>query len=82
MFCQTADCCIIYFVKFCFLSLRSPFSGQPDYTDKKSELLRLSIEMATSGQRDRFAESPLLAIRESCKKLATLADFIIQVIFV
>lgn len=34
--------------------------------------------MATSGQRERFAEKPVENIRQSCKQLADLADSIIQ----
>lgn len=47
----------------------------------KAELLRLSIEMAASAQRERFAENPLETIKNSCSKLALLADKIIQVSF-
>ncbi|XP_077295210.1 connector enhancer of ksr [Arctopsyche grandis] len=57
---------------------RSPFSGQLEYMDKKAELLRLSLEMATCSQRDRFAESPIETIETSCRQLATLSDKIIQ----
>jgi connector enhancer of kinase suppressor of Ras 2 len=62
-------------VLFC---IRSPFSGQLDYQDRKSELLKLSLAIATCAQRDRFAERPVEEIRTSCKKLAQLADSIIQ----
>lgn len=57
---------------------RPPFSGQLEYSAKKSELLSLSLEMATCGQRDRFAERPVEEIRMSSKRLAELADSIIQ----
>ncbi|XP_057326647.1 probable serine/threonine-protein kinase DDB_G0282963 [Microplitis mediator] len=57
---------------------RSPFSGQLEYNDKKSKLLKLSIEIATCAQRDRFAEKPIEEIRNSCGELAKLADYIIQ----
>ncbi|KAH0569194.1 putative uncharacterized protein DDB_G0282133 [Cotesia glomerata] len=57
---------------------RSPFSGQLDYNDKKNQLLKLSIEIATCAQRDRFAEKPIEEIRNSCGELAKLADYIIQ----
>lgn len=57
---------------------RSPFSGQLDYQDRKSELLKLSLAIATCAQRDRFAERPVEEIRTSCKELARLADSIIQ----
>jgi hypothetical protein len=62
---------------FCILH-RSPFSGQLDYQDRKSDLLKLSLAIATCAQRDRFAERPVEEIRTSCKELARLADSIIQ----
>ncbi|XP_011702468.1 PREDICTED: connector enhancer of kinase suppressor of ras 3-like [Wasmannia auropunctata] len=55
-----------------------PFSGDITYQGKKSELLNLSIEMAACAQRDRFADKPVQAIRTTCSRLATLADYIIQ----
>ncbi|XP_058790907.1 uncharacterized protein LOC131664065 isoform X2 [Phymastichus coffea] len=57
---------------------RPPFSGQLDYNDKKAELLKLSLEMATCAQRDRFAEKPIEEIRTTCGQMAKLADYIIQ----
>ncbi|KAL7295304.1 hypothetical protein TKK_0011338 [Trichogramma kaykai] len=57
---------------------RPPFSGQLDYNDKKHELLKLSLEMATCAQRDRFAEKPIEEIRTTCGQMAKLADYIIQ----
>lgn len=57
---------------------RSPFCDQTSYVDKKNELLKLSLEMAMSGMRDRFVDKPIEYIRESCKQLAELADTIIQ----
>ncbi|XP_015591697.1 uncharacterized protein LOC107266083 isoform X2 [Cephus cinctus] len=57
---------------------RPPFSGQLEYNDKKAELLKLSLEMATCAQRDRFAEKPIEEIRTTCGELAKLADYIIQ----
>lgn len=46
--------------------------------DKKNEMLKLSLEMAWSGMRDRFVDKPIEYIRESSKLLAELADTIIQ----
>lgn len=57
---------------------RSPFNGHLDYNDKKSELLKLSLEMATCAQRDRFADKPIEEIRSTCEQMAKLADYIIQ----
>ncbi|XP_044742809.1 uncharacterized protein LOC123305220 [Chrysoperla carnea] len=61
----------------CWLD-RSPFSGQTEYNDRKIELLKLSVLMATCAHRDRFAERPVAAIRGYCESLAELADKIIQ----
>lgn len=57
---------------------RPPFSGQLDYNDQKIELLKLSLEMATCAQRDRFAEKPVGEIKITCRTMADLADCIIQ----
>ncbi|XP_076765347.1 connector enhancer of ksr isoform X2 [Xylocopa sonorina] len=57
---------------------RPPFSGQLEYNDKKAELMKLALEMATCAQRDRFAEKPIQEIRTICGQLAKLADYIIQ----
>ncbi|KAI4490984.1 hypothetical protein M0802_010560 [Mischocyttarus mexicanus] len=57
---------------------RPPFSGQLNYNDKKAELMKLSLEMATCAQRDRFAEKPIEEIRSTCEQLAKLADYVIQ----
>ncbi|XP_012283577.1 uncharacterized protein LOC105701420 [Orussus abietinus] len=57
---------------------RPPFSGQLEYNDKKAELLKLSLEMATCAQRDRFADKPIEEIRTTCGQLAKLADYIIR----
>ena len=61
----------------CWLD-RPPFSGQLEYNDKKAELLKLSLEMATCAQRDRFAEKPIEEIRTTCGQMAKLADYIVQ----
>ncbi|KAJ8673001.1 hypothetical protein QAD02_004262 [Eretmocerus hayati] len=57
---------------------RPPFSGHLDYNDKKTELLKLSLEMATCAQRDRFAEKPIEEIRTTCEQMAKVADYFIQ----
>uniref|UniRef100_A0A8D9BJ07 Connector enhancer of kinase suppressor of ras 3 n=1 Tax=Cacopsylla melanoneura TaxID=428564 RepID=A0A8D9BJ07_9HEMI len=61
----------------CWLD-RPPFSGQLAFIDKKAELLRLSLEMATSGQRDKFADRPIEIFRNSAKRLSELADEMIR----
>lgn len=48
------------------------------YVDKKNEMLKLSLEIAMSGMRDRFVDKPIEYIRQSSKQLAELADKIIQ----
>lgn len=55
-----------------------PFKGQKEYHGKKVELIKTAIEMATCGQRDRFAEKPVQEIRKITGKLVRLADYIIQ----
>ncbi|XP_077280877.1 connector enhancer of ksr isoform X2 [Temnothorax americanus] len=55
-----------------------PFNGHIEYHGKKVELMKISVEMATCAQRDRFAEKPVEEIRTACCKLAKLADYIIQ----
>ena len=60
---------------------RSPFTDARldyNYSDKRDELLQLSLEMATCAHRDRFAEKPIEEIRTTCAAMAQLADYIIQ----
>ncbi|KAG5898199.1 hypothetical protein JTB14_005579 [Gonioctena quinquepunctata] len=57
---------------------RSPFAGDKDYIDNKTNLLQLSFEMATSAHRGIFSEKPVCTIRKICEKLAKIADHIIQ----
>lgn len=44
----------------------------------KNDLLKLALEIVTSGQRDRFAENPVENIFEIAKQMAQHADHIIQ----
>lgn len=44
----------------------------------KNNLLKLALEIVTSGQRDRFAENPVENIFEIAKQLAQHADHVIQ----
>lgn len=57
---------------------RPPFCGTPHYITMKNNLLKLALEIVTSGQRDRFAENPVKNIFEVAKQLAQHADHIIQ----
>ncbi|KAJ8920841.1 hypothetical protein NQ315_015633 [Exocentrus adspersus] len=61
----------------CWLD-RSPFAGDKDYIDNKTNLLQLGFEMATSAHRDIFSEKPVRTIRKICEELAKMADHIIQ----
>lgn len=51
-----------------------------EFTEKRANLLKLAIDMATNGQRDRFADKPVAEISRMANQLAKLADEIIQVI--
>ena len=42
---------------------RAPFNEQHHYNLFKSELIKISVELATNAQRDRFAERPVNVIR-------------------
>ncbi len=42
---------------------RAPFNQQHHYNIFKSELLKISLELAMNAQRDRFAERPVNVIR-------------------
>ena len=42
---------------------RAPFNVQHHYNLFKAELVRISLELATNAQRDRFAEKPVDVIR-------------------
>ena len=58
---------------------RSPFEGLETYDQLKSELVEISIKLATIGQRDQFAEDQATVIRDNCLTLSEMADQIIQV---
>ncbi|KAK9503331.1 hypothetical protein O3M35_011928 [Rhynocoris fuscipes] len=57
---------------------RPGFSGQLEYQATRSEVLKLALRMATCGQRDRFAETPVSDMKDASAKLAKLADSIVQ----
>ena len=57
---------------------RSPFEGLENYDKLKSELVELSIRLATISQRDMFAEDQASVIRDNCYTLSLIADNIIQ----
>ncbi|XP_055375051.1 uncharacterized protein LOC129607851 [Condylostylus longicornis] len=57
---------------------RAPFKGHVQFNEIRKNILRLGLEMATMAQRDRFVENPVDQIHATAKKLAKLADYIIQ----
>lgn len=64
-----------------YFFFRSPFAGDKDYIDNKTNLLQLGFEMATSAHRGIFSEKPVCTIRKICEKLTKIADHIIQVFY-
>lgn len=57
---------------------RQPFEGQEKYDCLKSDLVELSIRLATIAQRDMFAENQATVILQLCLNLALISDKIIQ----
>ncbi|KAG7160275.1 Connector enhancer of kinase suppressor of ras 2-like [Homarus americanus] len=57
---------------------RQPFEGQEKYDCLKSDLVELSIRLATIAQRDMFAEKQATVILQLCLNLAIISDKIIQ----
>lgn len=57
---------------------RYPFCGQDQYTHVRKTVLKLSIELASTAQRDQFVERPHQVIKNNCLNLAELCDKVIQ----
>lgn len=57
---------------------RYPFVGQEKYVDVRKSVLKLSVELASTAQRDQFAEMPHEVIKECCLNLAAQSDKIVQ----
>ncbi|XP_042899753.1 uncharacterized protein [Parasteatoda tepidariorum] len=57
---------------------RYPFVGQDSYVEVRKIILKLSIELASTAQRDQFAENPHGTIKEICSKLTEQSDKIVQ----
>ncbi|TRY77330.1 hypothetical protein TCAL_06967 [Tigriopus californicus] len=57
---------------------RHPFRQNQHYTIFKWEMLKISIDLATSTNRDQFSERPIQVISDSCKSLADVSDRLIQ----
>lgn len=61
-----------------FMCNRYPFEGQDQYVPIRKTVLRLSIELASTAQRDQFVENPNEVIQTSCLTLAEICDRIVQ----
>lgn len=61
-----------------FLTNRYPFESQEQYIPIRKTILKLSIELASTAQRDQFVEKPNDVIESSCINLAELCDRIVQ----
>lgn len=57
---------------------RYPFSGQDQYVPIRKTVLRHSIELASTAQRDQFVDQPNQVIKTSCISLADLCDRVVQ----
>ena len=57
---------------------RYPFSAQDTYLPVRESILRRSIELASTAQRDQFVEKPNEVLKDSCSGLATLCEKIVQ----
>ncbi|KAJ6215970.1 hypothetical protein RDWZM_010470 [Blomia tropicalis] len=55
-----------------------PFANQAKFTDPLKKIIKLSIEMASTAQRDQFVQGPNDVIRARCKELAEICDRMIQ----
>jgi len=57
---------------------RYPFEGQEIYVPIRKTILKLSIELATTAQRDSFVKTPNDIILTDCLTFASLCDRIVQ----
>lgn len=57
---------------------RPPFRGQCQFDELRKQIMKLGIEMATMGMRDRFSVKPVETVLQAADKLAKIADYIIQ----
>ncbi|XP_003746327.1 connector enhancer of kinase suppressor of ras 3 [Galendromus occidentalis] len=57
---------------------RPPFKGQEQYQKTRKTVLRLALELASTAQRDHFADNPLGLIKQKCLCLAEISDFVVQ----
>ena len=57
---------------------RYPFESQDQYIPVRKDILRLSIELASTSQRDQFVEAPNEVIKANCSTFADICDQIVQ----
>lgn len=57
---------------------RYPFDGQDDYILIRKNILKISIELASTAQRDQFVEHPNEVIQKNCVTLVDICDRIVQ----
>ena len=58
----------IFLKIFIHVPCRYPFVGQESYSDVRKTILKLSVELASTAQRDQFAENPHKIIKETVRK--------------
>ncbi|XP_063698823.1 uncharacterized protein LOC134829592 [Culicoides brevitarsis] len=64
--------------KLIFWLDRKPFHGKRNYHEIRTNMLKLSLEMATCAQRGRFVVDPAKQISQAAVRLAKIADYVIQ----
>lgn len=64
--------------KLIFWLDRKPFHGKRNYHEIRTNMLKLSLEMATCAQRGRFVVDPVTQISQAAVRLAKIADYVIQ----
>ncbi|XP_053210359.1 probable LIM domain-containing serine/threonine-protein kinase DDB_G0286997 isoform X2 [Panonychus citri] len=57
---------------------RYPFGGHEEYISMRRRICKLSIELASTAQRDQFVEKPNEVIKENCCTFAEMCDRIVQ----
>lgn len=57
---------------------KEPFEGQDYYVPIRKTILAISIELASTAQRDHFVESPKEIIKSNCLTFAEICDRIVQ----
>lgn len=57
---------------------KPPFAGQTPFNEIRDQMLKIGLEIATCGQRERFTKNPVKQLHQKSEKLAKLADCVIQ----